>query len=200
MPEYAKNFPRLETSRLILRAIAPADAEAYGELLSDEIAYPYITDSGPISAAQVPNRIRRNQALFVQGRAIYWALEHAESFVGYVALHDAKEPAPVLSYAICSQWRRQGFAAEAIAAVCRYAFLALGSSEVVARTHLHNQPSASLLVKLGFVHTGVVSVNDGERHEYRQRANYPRALLKEIGSEDVFRPKTTTASRSRSIG
>ncbi|MDB9526318.1 GNAT family N-acetyltransferase [Oscillatoria sp. CS-180] len=84
----ASNFPRLETSRLILRAIAPADAEAYRKLLSDETAYPYITDSGPISAAQIHDRICRNQALFVQGSAIYWALEYAERFVGYVALHD----------------------------------------------------------------------------------------------------------------
>lgn len=137
----------------------------------DATAYPYITDSGPISTAKVPNRICRNQVLFIQGRSIYWALEYQASFIGYVALHNPNKPTLVLSYAICSQWRRQGFAAEAIAAVCRYAFLALGSSEVVARTHLHNQPSASLLVKLGFVHTGVVSVNDGERHEYRQRAN-----------------------------
>lgn len=132
---------------------------------------PYITDSGHISAAQVPDLISRNQTLFVQGRAIYWALEYQASFIGYVALHSPDEPTPALSYAICRRWRRQGFAAEAIAAVCRYAFLALGAREVVARTHLHNQPSALLLVKLGFVHTGVVSVNGEEHNEFKRRAN-----------------------------
>ena len=171
MPEDAKNFPRLETSRLILRAIAPADAEAYGELLSDEMAYPYISDSGPISAAQVPDRICRNQALFVQGRAIYWGLEYQASFIGYVALHGPNEPTPALSYAICRQWWRQGFTAEAIAAVCHYAFSVLDCRELVARTHLDNHRSAALLVKLGFLHTGIVSANGGERHEFRRRAN-----------------------------
>ncbi|NER84301.1 MAG: GNAT family N-acetyltransferase, partial [Leptolyngbya sp. SIO1D8] len=130
-----------------------------------------ITDSDPISAAQIPNRICRNQALFVQSRAIYWALEHQANFIGYVALHGPNEPAPALSYAICPRWRRQGFAAEAIAAVCCYVFSALGSRELLARTHLDNHPSASLLVKLGFLHARVVSVNGGERHEFRRRAN-----------------------------
>lgn len=164
------NFPRLETSRLILRAIAPADTEAYGELLSDETAYPYITDSGPISAVQVPDRISRHQELFVQGRAIYWALEYEESFIGYVALHGPNEPTPALSYAVRNRWRRQGFAAEALDAICRYAFSELGSRELIARTHLDNRPSAALLVQLGFLHTGVISGKGGERDEFRLTA------------------------------
>ncbi|MEO0355243.1 MAG: GNAT family N-acetyltransferase [Cyanobacteria bacterium P01_A01_bin.3] len=164
------NFPRLATSRLILRAIAPADAAAYGELLSDETEYPYITDSGPVSAAQISERICRTQKLFVQGRAIYWALEYQASFIGHVALHDPNKPTPALSYAVRRQWRRRGFATEAIAAVCRYTFSALGSRELVAHTHLDNGPSASLLVQLGFRHRGVVSVTDGERNEFRLTA------------------------------
>lgn len=161
------NFPRLKTSRLILRAMESADAEGYGELLSDQTAYHYITDSGPISAAQIPDRISRNHELFVQDRAIYWALEYEASFIGYVALHAPTEPASVLSYAIRRRWRRQGFAAEALDAICHYAFSALGVRELVARTHLDNRSSASLLVKLGFLRRGVVSVTDGVRDEFR---------------------------------
>lgn len=87
-----------------------------------------------------------------------------------VAMHGPTEPTPALSYAVCRQLRRRGFAAEALDAICRYAFSELGSRELIARTHLHNHPSASLLVQLGFLHRGVVSVTDGERDEFRLTA------------------------------
>lgn len=51
-----KDFPRLETPRLILRAMESADARGYGELLADETTHPYITDAGPIGASEVAAR------------------------------------------------------------------------------------------------------------------------------------------------
>lgn len=64
MTKASADFPRLRTSRLILRAMAQVDDEGYGELLSDETAYPYISDAGMVSAAQIPEKIWRNNQLF----------------------------------------------------------------------------------------------------------------------------------------
>jgi ribosomal-protein-alanine N-acetyltransferase len=164
------DFPRLETARLILRPMQAMDAHGYGELLSDETTFPYISDSGPVAASEIPSRISRNNERFVQGRAIYWALEHKGSFIGFVALHEPSERAPALSYAIRKQWRRRGFATEALEAICNYAFSLLACEQLVARAHLDNDASEALLLRAGFVHTGVVSVAAGDRNEFRRAA------------------------------
>ncbi|MEO1619834.1 MAG: GNAT family N-acetyltransferase [Cyanobacteria bacterium J06632_3] len=169
MMKASANLPRLQTSRLILRAMKQTDAEGYGELLSDETAYPYISDAGQVSAAQIPEKILRNNQLFEQGKAIYWALEYEGCFIGYVALHSPAKRSPALSYAVRRHWRRQGFAAEALAAICEYAFSTLGCQEIMARTHLGNSASEDLLVQLGFLKVGVVHSDAGDRTEFRRR-------------------------------
>jgi ribosomal-protein-alanine N-acetyltransferase len=164
------DFPRIDTARLILRAMTHGDAEGYGELLSDESAYPYITDAGPIDASQIRSRISRNHDYFLNEQAIYWALEYGSTFIGYVALHGPIQGAPALSYAIRRDWRRRGFAAEAIDAVCNHAFSVLGSRELVARSHFDNAASEALLRRLGFRNLGPVSVPAGRRREFRRAA------------------------------
>ena len=170
MCEILTNSPRLETARLILRAMTQGDAEGYGELLSDETAYPYITDAGPIDASEIPGRVSRNHEFFLSEHAIYWALEYGGIFIGYAALHGPAQKTPSLSYAIRRNWRRQGFAAEAPESICNHAFSVLGSREVVARSHLDNEASETLLRQLGFRNLGTVSVAAGARREFRRTA------------------------------
>ncbi len=160
-------FPELHTRRLLLRAMEPADADGYAELLSDPETHPFITESGPVSGSEIPERIRRNRDLSAAGTQIYWSIDLAGVFVGFVALHNTNACVSTLSYAIRPAWRRRGMAREALEAVCRECRANQQRSELVARTHDENEASARLLLLLGFEEVGRVETPVGHRREFR---------------------------------
>jgi RimJ/RimL family protein N-acetyltransferase len=157
-------LPRLSTPRLQLREMQDTDTASYAELLMEELAY-FVADA-PIVADEVPARIQRNRQACDEGRALYWSIEHQRQFAGFIALHQPTSGTPILGYAIAQRWRRQGFASEALRAVTQYAFAELGSSRVIAYTHLENIPSAALLQSLGFEYEGIVERPLGQRRMY----------------------------------
>ena len=161
-------FPSLETDRLRLRSPCHGDAAGFADLLSDPTCYPYISDSGPAAKEAVPSRIRAFVSSFDSGNSIHWVLEARSSgvFVGYVAIHAPRKVPSYLSYGICKSFRRQGFAREALLAVCANLSM-FGCVTLVGRTHAENTASRQLLVELGFSENGLVSTAVGERVEYR---------------------------------
>lgn len=165
-----ETFPELHTERLTLRGMDSTDADGYAELLSDPGTHPFITESGPVPVREIPDRIRRNRHAFQARSHLYWSIEWSGEFVGYVALHDAWSPRPVLSYAIRPAWRRRGVAAEALRAVCRHAFAVLEVRHLIARTHERNVPSAQLLLGLGFRESASVVTPQGPRREFELSA------------------------------
>lgn len=164
------SFPELSTERLHLRAMVAEDADGYSELLADPGTHPFITESGPIHATEVPGRIRRNLEAFRSRQHIYWSAELEGQFVGYVALHGAWQPSPAISYAVREAWRRRGVASEAVAAVREHAFSKLGARELIARTHIGNDASVRLLVSLGFLESQIAETPGGPRREFVHRA------------------------------
>jgi len=68
--------------------------------------------------------------------------------------YDAGAASAELGYVIGRRWWRQGYAGEAIGALCRHAFAALGLRRIEAQVDALNVPSGALLRRLGFAHEG----------------------------------------------
>ncbi len=159
--------PELHTKRLLLRAMELVDAYGYAELLSDPETHPFITESGPVPRSEIPERIRRIRELSAAGTEIYWSIDLAGVFVGYVALHSANAHVSAISYATRPAWRRRGLAREALEAICRECRANSPSRELVARIHNENEASARLLLGLGFEEVGSVDTPFGQRRGFK---------------------------------
>lgn len=148
----------LRSDRLIIRALAPGDAQALAGMHADPAVMRHIG-----SGVRTPDRAREEALSLTDGRRPdalgltpplgLRAIEDGRSraFCGWVALirfdgTDAIE----LAYRLAqSHWGR-GIATEAGAALLAHGFDELGIREVVAVTSLANRGSQRVIDKLGF--------------------------------------------------
>ena len=86
--------------------------------------------------------------------SVYWAIAKKEDnkFTGYIALHQLNSGKPVFSFAILPKFRRTGVATESIKALVDYVKTEYSVDQLIARTHLHNKPSRSLLESISKFH------------------------------------------------
>lgn len=173
MPSEASTPPTLETERLRLTPVAEGDAPAIFTLMRDPEVMAFWdmpeTDDpdliGNIVAGQVDEMAQR--------KAVYWALRTIEDarFVGVCDLSeiDRRHKRAEVGFLLGRDAWGQDYAFEAMRAVQAYA-ATLGLRRLVARTHLGNRRSDSLLEKLGFVEEGLLRghvLRDGERRDCR---------------------------------
>lgn len=173
MSNPAPSLPIIETERLRLTPLAEADAAAIFPLMRDAevMAFwdvPEIDDPDVI-AAIVGGQVEEMAA----GAACYWAMRTLadDQFVGVCDLSeiDRRHKRAEVGFMLGRDAWGQGFAIEAMQAVLAYA-AASGLRRLVARTHLGNRRSDSLLEKLGFVEEGLLRghvLRDGDRRDCR---------------------------------
>ena len=161
-------FRELETKRLNLLWFDQSDIAGYTLLLNDASSHPYIVDDGPINPKKVAAKIRMNRTATLLGTSLYWTarLTRNGEYVGFTALHSALSKQPILSYAIVPGFRRQGFASEAIVSVVEFALTGLRKRSVLARTHIDNLASQTLLESLGFKFVGKIGCSGSTRLEF----------------------------------
>ena len=165
--------PILETERLRLAPLAQDDAPSIFSLMRDAevMAFwdvPEIDDPDVI-AAIVGGQIEE----MARGAAAYWAMRSLadDQFVGVCDLSeiDRRHRRAEVGFMLGREAWGQGFALEAMQAVLAYA-AASGLRRLLARTHLGNRRSDSLLEKLGFVEEGLLRGHverDGDRRDCR---------------------------------
>ena len=103
------------------------------------------------------------------GDVFRWVIvADGDQVVGTINTHDCDRRAGAFSYgmAVAPDWRRQGFAAEAIRLVLRYFFAELGYQKVTIQVYEFNTASRRLHERLGFVREGTLRrmVYTGGRH------------------------------------
>jgi len=165
--------PILETERLRLTPLEDADAQAIFPLMRDAEVMAF-WDVGEIDDPDVVNAIvQGNVAEMAQGRAVYWAMRElaGDGFVGVCDLSeiDRRHKRAEIGFLLGREAWGQGYALEAMRAVLTYA-AASGLSRLLARTHLGNRRSDTLLEKLGFEEEGLLRghvLRDGERRDCR---------------------------------
>jgi ribosomal-protein-alanine N-acetyltransferase len=162
----------LRTTRLLLRPLAPADAEAVFAIMSDDEAmafwdWPAFKDYGTVAgivAGQADD--------MAEGRSAYWAvtMQTGGAVIGACDLSeiDHRQRRAEIGFLFNRAWWGNGYAFEAMTSVADYAFETLGLERLWARFHAGNEASRRLLERLGFAYEGTLKghiVRGGARRD-----------------------------------
>ena len=154
--------PTLSTERLRLRPLTPADAAAIVTLANDHdvarmtlrMPHPYALEDAHAFVSRCAEEDTSREVTFLIDAP-------DEGPVGVVGLFEDEEQAPQLGtelgYWIGRPFWGRGYATEAVAAVLRWSEEGWRKRLVVAGHFADNEPSGRVLVKTGFLYTGVVS-------------------------------------------
>jgi ribosomal-protein-alanine N-acetyltransferase len=147
-------FPRLETERLVLREIVPADAEDLFRIFSDEETMRYWS-SRPYTSVDQAHRLIKNlaEAAFA-GVGIHWAitLRGDERMIGKCGYNEWRKAhrRGDISYIVAREHWGKGIVSEALGAMLDYGFDHMYLHSVEAGVTPGNDASMRLLQRLGF--------------------------------------------------
>jgi RimJ/RimL family protein N-acetyltransferase len=146
----------LETERLLLRPLAPADAEALQVLNADPEVMRYIGNGAPLTSAATEERTANAAAHWDEhGWGLFAAVEAATgTLVGWAGLATPTFlpeilPAVELGWRIRRDRWGRGYAPEAARAALGFAFGEVGLDRVVSCIHSENAASIRVAEKLG---------------------------------------------------
>ncbi len=159
-----KPFPKLETERLLLRAIELSDVDDLFEILSDPVVaendYFYPVDS----KEKAISFIERYHRELENNEEITWGiiLKENQKLIGTFCLgsfdKDAKRAE--IGYAISQEQWGKGYATEATKQILSYGFKNLKLNRIEATITPGNDSSVKVLEKSGFEREGLVRQRD----------------------------------------
>ena len=148
----------ITSTRLILRPFRPEDADDLHEYLSNAQLYRF-EPGAPIEREQAQQR-----AADMAASPDFWAIEltATQRQIGQLYLKHV-EPLEWLTcelgYILNPAYQRQGYAAEATAALVEHAFAVRGMHRIYAHCNPENIPSWRLLERIGFRREGLLRQN-----------------------------------------
>lgn len=143
------------------------DAEFIFSLLNSPKFIKYIGDRGVRSVSEAAEFIesRYRQSYRDHGFGLYTVETKAErtqvGICGFVKRDNFE--LPDIGFAFLPEHERQGYGFESAAALMLYGEESFSFDEVLAITTVDNDPSGSLLLKLGFEYDGLTDMPNGER-------------------------------------
>jgi len=156
----------LETDRLTLRQLTVEDDAFIFTLLNDPGWLRFIGDRGVYTLDDARNYILQGPvAMYARhGFGLYLTARKQDNVaIGLCGLLKRDGLADVdIGYAFLPQFRGQGYAYEAAAAVMRYGKNGLGLARIVAITAPDNERSARVLEKLGLTFTEMITLPGDE--------------------------------------
>jgi RimJ/RimL family protein N-acetyltransferase len=149
--------PVIQTERLCLRPLAPADAPRVAEFAND---FDVVKMTGgmpyPYSLADAEAFIDRASACD-PGREVHFAVDlDGEGPVGCVGFYPHETPGPELGFWFGRPFWGRGIATGMLAAVMAWARDEWGRRCVIACHHHDNPASGAVLIRAGFLYTGRV--------------------------------------------
>jgi [ribosomal protein S5]-alanine N-acetyltransferase len=155
----------LATARLTLREMTETDAGFVLELLNEPGFLANIGDRGVRTLDQARGYIRERVIASYRTHGFGMWLAQAGEPIGMAGLvkRDGLD-IPDLGYAILERHWGQGYASEAAAGVLRHAYKGLGLDRLAAITTPDNQPSQTVLRRVGFHFEKMIQIpgNSGE--------------------------------------
>jgi RimJ/RimL family protein N-acetyltransferase len=142
-----KRFKPLQTPRLVLRPITPADWPAVHRYMSDPIVTRWLPE-GVLDEAQAQTFARRNAGR--AARAIAVIERESGQFVGHMVFHPWFGHAThEIGWVVAADRQGRGYATEAAGALLDYAFGTLRCHRVIATCQPQNPASWRVMEKLG---------------------------------------------------
>lgn len=177
-PEGDPDLAVLETTRLMLRRLEPADAPFIFELVNDPDWLRFIGDRQVRSLEDAEAYILNGPVEMYRrlGFGLYLvALKEGGLPVGICGLIQREELEDVdLGFAFLPQARGRGYAFEAASAIVEHGRRELGLRRVVAIVSPENVVSARLLEKLGFRFEKVLRLTEGDEVRLFAWSAWPR--------------------------
>lgn len=145
---------RIETERLLLRALEPADGDAFAELLESSRDHysPFISH---FLEGDAHERVRAYGADFAAGESFSYGAFRGERLIGGGGLFPRIGPGALeIGYHVRVDEVRRGYATEIAAALVRAGFDVCGAERLEMHIDPGNVASLGLPGKLGFVEEG----------------------------------------------
>jgi [ribosomal protein S5]-alanine N-acetyltransferase len=153
-------LPPVHTSRSVVRAVAEADLADLFEVNGDDEVTKFLPYSTWRTREDAADWLARMRALCAAGSAQQLVIERLadHKVIGTVLVfkHDASSARVELGYVVGRSCWRQGYAREALRAVCQHLFTAAGIRRIEAEVHPDNTASNELLLGLGFTREGLL--------------------------------------------
>lgn len=156
-----KAYPRMETERLILRALRMEDAEFVFKEWGDPVVTYYMRDEEPLKTLeQAEEMLRPLQTPEKMPDFKWWGIElKAEgSLIGTCGYcrWDKRHHHAEIGYDLWPDYWAQGLMPEALSALIRYGFQEMELHRIEATTHVENRRSQRVLEKLAFRREGLL--------------------------------------------
>ncbi|SNR38621.1 GNAT family N-acetyltransferase [Flavobacterium sp. ov086] len=149
-----KNFPQLQTDRLILRNIENTDVNLIHKLHSDEVVNAFVGRDNSSTLQKAQDYILKMQNLIEQNKCIYWIISFKESndLIGSICLwnFDLENEIVEIGYEMLSEFQGKGIMSEAIKKVIEYAFGEIQAKTITAFPSSDNINSVAMLKKMNF--------------------------------------------------
>jgi RimJ/RimL family protein N-acetyltransferase len=163
----AREAPRLETARLVLRPFAAGDVDAQAAMMGDAVVMHHLGGQ-PLSREDAWRKLLGGHAFWSLLGYGYWAVERRSdgAMIGQIGFADFKravtpdiETIPEMGWLFAREAFGQGYATEAGQAALAWADAVLKAPETVAIIDADNAPSIRVAEKCGF--------NENEPATYR---------------------------------
>ncbi|MCM2552082.1 N-acetyltransferase [Burkholderia glumae] len=168
-----ESFPCMQTRRLVLRELAPADAAALYAIHGDADAMRWYGAESMTAPAQAARLIDTFMAWRIAGTGVRWGIERRAdgALIGTCGLFRWSRAwhSCTIGYELARGARGQGVMHEALGAVLDHGFGAMDLNRVEARVHPENEASLRVLAALGFVREG-----------YQRQAGYWNGAFRDL--------------------
>ena len=180
------HFAPIATDRLVLRPLAPADAEELHRLVNDwdvvrnlaVVPFPY---PRPLADDWIAGTRRELEAGSAWHLGIAGLAPHRDRIVGVIGLRpDGATRRATLGYWIGRKYWGQGIAGEAVGRLARWALANLDLDHLIATVLPDNPASIAVLRRIGFRETGRAT------NKFLARGGELDVLRFEAGREDIF--------------
>lgn len=154
------HFPELETGRLRLRKMTPADVSALLKHFGNPEVVKYINMQAITTSAQADEWLDLMGSFFSMRDGLRWGvvLKADKSFIGSAGLHNWNREARYaeIGYDIAQAYWGQGYATELIKAIIDFGFHRMRLNRIEAEVLAGNDASMYVLEKVGFQQEGVL--------------------------------------------
>jgi len=167
---YFKEFPVLETPRLLLRKLSLEDAKYFQQIRNDERVMEFMDSNRHVKIADSEKFIAENLENYEQKKAISWALieKASNKFIGDFSFWaiDMKNSRAEVGYVLRPAYWGKGFMKEALQEIFKFGFQKLNLHSLEANINPANENSRRLLLSLGFVKEAYFKENYFYNGEY----------------------------------
>lgn len=149
-----KEFPVLETDRLILRRIEDKDARVFYRMYSDKEVMKYFGKELFSSFKQAEDKVKLEKSAFETKEAIRWAitLKPEDDMIGSGGFWKINKEhyRAEIGYDLLPDFHRRGIMSEAVKVMIEFGFTKMKLHSIEANTDPENKSSNRMLEKLGF--------------------------------------------------